>query len=99
MLVIAHILDALDSVIPSYDVRAAYLFGSFARGDISSQSDIDLRLECAPFINYADLLYIQENLEELIGRQIELITNPLEYMRPAFRRRVQQNELLLYETA
>lgn len=99
MLTIAHITDALGSVVSSYDVRAAYLFGSFARGDASSQSDIDVRLECGPSINYADLLDIQEGLEKLLSRPVELITNPLELMRPAFRERVQKEEVLLYAAA
>ncbi len=82
-----------------YDVRAVYLFGSFARGEESPQSDVDVRLECGPGINYGDLLDIQELLETRLGRTVEIVTNPLEFMRPAFRRRVQRDEVLLYEAA
>lgn len=82
-----------------YDVRAAYLFGSFARGEQSSESDIDVRLECGPDIDYSNLLDIQEALEERLGRSVEIVTNPPEFMRPAFRKRVQRDEVLLYAAA
>ena len=63
------------------------------------QSDVDVRLECGPEVDYADLLDIQEQLEARLGRSVEIITNPLEFMRPAFRHRIQQDEVLLYEAA
>lgn len=47
----------------------------------------------------SDLLSIQELLEERLGRSVEIVTNPPEFMRPAFRKRIQQDEVLLYETA
>ena len=99
MLTIDHIAKVLESVVASYDVRAVYLFGSFARGEAGPQSDIDVRLECGPGIDYADLLDIQESLEERLARPVEIVTNPLEFMRPAFRKRVQRDEVLLYAAA
>ncbi len=99
MLTIDRIAEALRGVVAPYDVRAVYLFGSFARGEAGPQSDIDVRLECGPEIDYADLLDIQELLEERLGRSVEIVANPLEFMRPAFRRRVQRDEVLLYAAA
>ena len=99
MLTIERIADALRDVVSSYDVRAVYLFGSFAWGEENPQSDVDVRLECGPEVDYADLLDIQEQLEARLGRSVEIITNPLEFMRPAFRHRIQQDEVLLYEAA
>ncbi len=99
MLTVEHIADALRDVVSPYDVRAVYLFGSFARGEENPQSDVDVRLECGPEVDYADLLDIQEQLEARLGRSVEIITNPLEFMRPAFRHRIQQDEVLLYEAA
>ena len=93
MVTVQHITEVLSDVVAPYDVRAAYLFGSFARGEQSSESDIDVRLECGPDIDYGNLLDIQETLEE------RLVTNPPEFMRPAFRKRVQRDEVLLYAAA
>ena len=99
MLTIGYIAEVLKGVVEPYDIRAVYLFGSFARGDQGPESDVDVRLECGPAINYGDLLDIQESLERLLERPVEIVTNPLEFMRPAFRRRVQRDEVLLYEAA
>lgn len=96
---IDHIAEVLKSVMAPYDVRAVYLFGSFARGEAGPQSDIDVRLECGPGIDYADLLDIQESLEKRLGRSVEIVTNPLGFMRPAFRKHVQRDEVLLYAAA
>lgn len=99
MITIQDIRCALESIVASYDIRAAYLFGSYARGDAKAASDIDVRLECGDGVDYADLLDIQEQLQALLGRPVELLTNPLEFMRPAFRERLQKDEVLLYEAA
>ncbi len=99
MLTVEHITEALRDAVAPYDVRAVYLFGSFARGEEGPQSDVDVRLECGPEINYGDLLDIQESLEARLGRAVEIVTNPLEFMRPAFRKRMQRDEVLLYEAA
>lgn len=99
MIGIGDIAEALASVVADYDVETAYLFGSFARGEADAGSDVDVRLECGDGICFGDLLDIQEQLELALGRRIELITNPLHFMRPAFRERVQKDEVLLYEAA
>ena len=99
MVTVQHITEVLSDVVAPYDVRAAYLFGSFARGEQSSESDIDVRLECGPDIDYGNLLDIQETLEERLGLSVEIVTNPPEFMRPAFRKRVQRDEVLLYAAA
>lgn len=44
------------AVLALYDVRKAYVFGSFARGDESSESDIDLRLVCGSSMTYGGLV-------------------------------------------
>lgn len=99
MLTIAEIAKALNAVASLYDIRAAYLFGSYARGEARPESDVDLRLECGPDVGYGELLDVQERMESLLERPVELVTNPLEHMRPAFRERVTRDEVLLYAAA
>jgi hypothetical protein len=51
------------------------LFGSFARDEQTSSSDIDILVEFAPekhtFDNFMDVSFF---LEELLGREVELVT-------------------------
>ena len=50
MISLADISSAVSRVLPRYDMRESYLFGSFARGEQTPDSDIDLRLAAFPFI-------------------------------------------------
>lgn len=99
MIAIADIAEAVSLVLPEYDVRAVYLFGSFARGDTLEGSDVDVRIECGPQVGYGDLLDIQERLEGMLKRKVEVVTNPIEHMRPAFRKRILQDQVLVYAAA
>ena len=94
-----HLSAVVGRVVADYDVREAYVFGSFARGEQEAASDIDLRLACGPSMTYGVLLEIAERLEAELGCAVDLITNPPERMRPAFREHILREEVLLYEAA
>lgn len=96
---IQDITLSVSRVLTSYDVRKAYLFGSFARGEETPESDIDLRFVCGPSVTYGVLYEIAEELERVLGRSVEIVTNPPEFMKPHFREHVQKDEVLLYEAA
>lgn len=93
------IAEVVERVLADYDVEQAYLFGSFARGDAGSSSDIDLRVVCGPGMTFGLLDEMVERLESDLGRRVEIVTNPPERMRPSFRRRIERDEVLLYGAA
>lgn len=95
----ADIARILAEVLSSYDVKAAFVFGSFARGEQTPSSDVDLRLVCGPSMTYGMLYEISQKLEDALGREVEIVTNPPERMRPRFRENIQKDEVLLYEAA
>lgn len=99
MITFVDISAAVSRVLSRYDVREAYLFGSFARGDQTPDSDIDLRLVCGDSMTFGTLYEISLELEEELGREVEIVTNPLEHMRPSFRKNIEQDEVRLYEAA
>lgn len=76
-----------------------YLFGSFARGEQTPDSDIDLRLVCGETMTFGTLYELSLELEEELGREVEIVTNPPEHMRPAFRKNIEHDEVRLYEAA
>ena len=59
----------------SLGIKAIGLFGSFAKGDSSSESDVDILVEFDPekktFDNFMDTCFLLENL---LGRKVELVT-------------------------
>ena len=84
-------------VLAQYDVSEAYLFGSFARGEQTPDSDIDLRLVCGNTITFGTLYELSHELEKKLGRKVDIVTNPPEHMRPSFRKSIEQEEVLVYE--
>ncbi len=99
MITFVDISAAVSRVLSRYDVREAYLFGSFARGEQTPDSDIDLRLVCGDNMTFGMLYEISLELEEELGREVEIVTNPPEHMRPVFRKNIEQDEVRLYEAA
>ena len=88
---------AVSRVLARYDVREAYLFGSFARGEQAPDSDIDLRLVCGNTMTFGTLYELSLELEKELGRKVDIATNPPEHMRPAFRKSIEQDEVCIYE--
>lgn len=84
-------------VLAQYDVSEAYLFGSFARGEQTPDSDIDLRLVCGNTMTFGTLYELTHELERELGRKVDIVTNPPERMRSAFRERIEQDEVRIYE--
>lgn len=97
MISLAEISSAVSRVLPRYDVREANLFGSFARGEQTPDSDIDLRLACGNTMTLGTLYELSLELEKELGRKVDIVTNPPEHMRPAFRKNLEQDEVCLYE--
>lgn len=87
---------ALEEVLAPYDVREAYVYGSYARGDQREDSDIDLRFLCGDTIRYGDLYRISQQLEMLLGRKIDILTCRPEKLRPSFYDRIRPEEVRLY---
>ena len=64
MITLVDISAAVSRVLSRYDVREAYLFGSFARGEQTPDSDIDLRLVCGETMTFGTLYELSLELEE-----------------------------------
>lgn len=93
MITPTDISTAASRVLAQYDVSEAYLFGSFARGEQTPNSDIDLRLVCGNAMTFGTLYELSHELERELGRKVEIVTNPPEHMRPAFRKSIKQEEI------
>lgn len=96
MITPTDISTAASRVLAQYDVSEAYLFGSFARGEQTPNSDIDLRLVCGNAMTFGTPYELSHELERELGRKVEIVTNPPEHMRPAFRKSIKQEEIRLY---
>ena len=77
-----------------YGADRIYLFGSYARGDMTAASDIDLRIDKGRIrgIEMGGLLL---DLEEALGVPVDLVTTGS--LSESFLASIQKDEVLLYE--
>ncbi|HEY7340732.1 MAG TPA: nucleotidyltransferase family protein [Ktedonobacterales bacterium] len=69
----------LIAVLRQYGVRRAGVFGSFARGEQTPTSDVDLLIEPDAEATLFTLARLEMTLEDVLGRPVDLITfNALE---------------------
>jgi len=67
-------------------VRRASVFGSLARGEGDEESDVDLLVELEPGRSLLDLAELKVELEEVLGRKVDVIT--YDSLHPLLRDRV-----------
>ncbi len=57
-----------------YKVKKAAVFGSYARGDHSLDSDIDILVSFAEKYDLLDIIGLKQDLEEALKRPVDLLT-------------------------
>lgn len=63
----------LIAVLKGFPIKKASLFGSFARGEDTPNSDIDILIEPDAAVSVFDLLRIEEALGKKFSRKIDLV--------------------------
>lgn len=57
-----------------HGARRVRVFGSAARGSAAPDSDLDLLVDLAPDRGLLDLVAIKQDLEDLLGRHVDVVT-------------------------
>jgi len=73
-------------LVNKFGVKTLLLFGSVARDEATSKSDVDLLVEFNRPVGYFGLFALQEYLETLLGCSVDLGT--LESLKPNIREQV-----------
>jgi len=82
-------------VIKKYGVNRAGIFGSFATGEAKEDSDIDMLVELPKGASLFDLIGLKLDLEELLGRKVDVLTyNSIYYL---LREIILNEEIVIYE--
>ncbi len=75
---ITEIRDAVSQVATAYPVISVDLFGSFARGDCTESSDIDLLVQFDETVaSLFDVSGLKLDLEEVLRTRVDVIAGPL----------------------
>ena len=77
-------------------VEAAYLFGSTARGEARTDSDVDVFIDVAPDARFSllDLASVHRLLNETIGRKVDVTTR--ESLHPKLRGEIERDAVRVF---
>lgn len=74
-------------------VRAS-VFGLFARGEETSESDIDILIELTKNKSLLDLIHLKNELEDLLKQKVDLIT--YNSVHPLLKKYIYKDEIKIY---
>ena len=78
MLTIQQITDGVLVASREYPLRKVELFGSYASGKNTPQSDVDLLVEfIQPYVSLLTLGSLKCRMEELLGTEVDIVHGPL----------------------
>lgn len=77
-----------------YDIAALYLFGSYARGEATPDSDLDFRVDRYGMKDLLELGGLYSDLEAGFDKPLDVLTTQM--LSPAFLDRVRREEVLIY---
>lgn len=88
--------DKIAALCRRHHVRQLALFGSILRDDFNQDSDIDILVEFEPVahIGYAGFFQLQDELADLLGREVDLFTP--NSLKPFARETAQQSKTVIY---
>lgn len=89
------IRSAVSEAVSSHDVVKVYLFGSYARGEAGSESDVDLCLETGPTFSLFSAGDMASRLDESLGVPVDVVTERSLY--PFVRESMLKDRVLVYE--
>lgn len=93
---ISDIQRIVSKLAAEYGAERVYLFGSYARGDMTGTSDIDLRIDKGAIRGF-QLGGLLLDLEEALGTPVDLI--PTGSLDERFLSSIQREEVLLYDAS
>ena len=91
-----EIREIVSRLAAQYGAKRVYLFGSFARGDMTESSDIDLRIDKGNIKGF-QLAGLLLDLEDSLGRSVDLV--PTTSLDQRFLDSIHDDEALLYEAS
>ena len=77
-----------------HEIKKAGIFGSTANGSANAQSDIDLLVELGKEINLLDFISIKYELEDLLGKKVDLVE--YQALKPRLRKQILTEEVRIY---
>lgn len=91
---VEEIKAKIEPIARKYGVERVYLFGSYARGDVNENSDVDLRVDKGALKGMFALCGLYTEIEEALQMKVDVLTTGS--LEDDFLREIQKEEVLLY---
>ncbi len=85
----------LAPIASKYGLERIYIFGSYARGEATMDSDVDFRVDKGKLRGMFALCELYSDIEEALQTKVDLLTTAS--LSQDFLNRIQQEEVLIYE--
>ena len=93
------IINKLQTFFPAYPVEKAWVFGSYARGEETRKSDVDIlvRFDKNARVSLLDYAGIMIDLEKLLRKKVDLLTEGgiMKFAKES----IEIDKILIYERA
>lgn len=83
----------IETMLPYKPVRIG-IFGSYARGEQTPESDVDILYEFEEVIRLFDLVKLQASLQRKLGKKVDLVSE--KYIHPKLRERILNEVNIVY---
>lgn len=91
---IDHIKENIIPILKRYHVKRAGLFGSYAKGENTTTSDIDILVELDGKMSLMDFVRIKLDLEDHLNSKVDLVE--YQAIKPRLKERILAEELRIY---
>ncbi len=91
---LAEIKAIAHPIAKRYNVAGLYLFGSYARGEATPQSDLDFRLDRSGMTDLLSLGGLYNDLENGFQKKLDVLTTQM--LSADFLKSIQPEEVLIY---
>ncbi len=90
VLKLSTIKSALKEVLGKHRISRIYLFGSYARGEATSESDVDILCDKGDISTLIEQGNLEEELEERLGKKVDLVFTT-SYMDDYFKEQIEKD--------
>jgi len=80
-------------ILRDYGVKKVALFGSYVRGEMEKESDIDILIEIKADISLLGFIGLKQKIEEAVGRKVDLVE--YDTLKPLLREKILKEQVVL----
>ncbi len=92
-LTIAHIKEKAVPILKEAGITRSSLFGSYARGEESQDSDVDILVDFPENKSLFEFAHVKVQLEETLGKKVDLV--PYDKIKPLLKDSILANQIVL----